>query len=173
MAKQKKPTLEEIEDKLDEARFFLGHVHDEKAKQAQPNKPSPKPFRYYLSALITAARSVIDLVEKSGRQDWPKQRSADEMALYRHVRQMRKESVHFGRIETIRRTEEVPIPLNPDPSQYHHPHLRAQALALRQHGVPWTEAEVHYIEFNGEKREVAAFFEDCVALLGRVVESLK
>jgi hypothetical protein len=44
-------------------------------------------------------------------------------------------------------------------------------LALRQHGVPW--AEVHYIEFNGEKREVAAFFEDCVALLGRVVESLK
>lgn len=41
-----------------------------------------------------------------------------------------------------------------------------------QGGGPWTVAEVHYIEFNGEKREVAAFFEECVALLSRVVAGL-
>jgi hypothetical protein len=64
--KSKKMDWELIEDKLDEARFFLGHLHDEKAKQARPNKPPPAPFRRYLSAFMTAARSVTDLIERGG-----------------------------------------------------------------------------------------------------------
>jgi hypothetical protein len=110
MMPKQKPTLTEIDDKLAEARFFLGHVRDEKAKQARVNKPPTEHFKFYLSALMTAVRSVTAAIEHSGRQTWRNQLNDYEKALFERSRQMRRESVHFGRIETTPEMEEVSIP---------------------------------------------------------------
>jgi hypothetical protein len=47
--------IEATKDKLDEARFFLGHMRAEAAKVIRQH---PEAFGHYFSAFITAARSV-------------------------------------------------------------------------------------------------------------------
>jgi len=47
--------IEATQDKLAEARFFLGHMQEEAARVM---RQKPEAFGHYLSAFITAARSV-------------------------------------------------------------------------------------------------------------------
>jgi hypothetical protein len=171
--KSKKLDWELIEDKLDEARFFLDHLHDEKAKQARPNKPPPAPFRPYLSAFMTAARTVTDLIERGGKQAWRKQLNATERALHDFAKKMRGDNVHKGRIETIPRAEEVPVHFSPDAYQLGNVHLRAQALALYGNGSVTTVAETHYVEMNNEKRDVVTVCDEYVDLLTKIVAQTK
>jgi hypothetical protein len=86
--------------KLEEARFFLGHLEQ---RQGQFNK-----FNFYLSAYVSAAMSVLDTMESEYKRrppdfsDWFKnaQDSMDEknkvlLALMYDLRQM---AVHEGRL---------------------------------------------------------------------------
>jgi hypothetical protein len=50
--------IEATQDKLDEARFFLSKLRQEKQRQEQLFRTDPKEFRYYVHAFLSAARSV-------------------------------------------------------------------------------------------------------------------
>ena len=159
-----------IEDKLAEADFFLGHLKHEKLLQARPNKTAPEHFRYYLSAFMTAARSVTKLIERSGQQSWQEQLKDAEKALHALATKLRNDSLYEGHIETTHRAEEVAIPFDPNP--YQPQLLRFQALQLGQSGGgPWTIADTHYVECNGEPREVVEFCEQYFSVLTRVVQN--
>jgi hypothetical protein len=167
--------IELTNDRLEEARFFLGQLRQHKTAQAQPNKPPPEHFRYYLNAFLTAARSVRSILENEESEKyrawigpWEAQHEA-EAALLEQMRKIRNISVHEGHIETTTRSKEVPIIVAPpDPYQVHA--LRAYALSLRQGGGPWTISDVHYVQLNGSEQEVVALCEQYVDALAKLVQ---
>jgi len=54
--------LEATRRKLDEARFFYGHIIKERQRKHFPDPPA---FRYYFSAFIQAARTSISATATS------------------------------------------------------------------------------------------------------------
>jgi hypothetical protein len=166
--------IERTKDRLQEARFFLGHLHDEREKHAHPNKPPLSHFRYYLHAFIGAARSVTWVLQSEEREKydawvglWDAQKSKAEKALQELTNDMRLSAVKRGHVETIARSEQVQIPIDPNPYQIHS--LRAYALQLRQGGGPWTTKEDHFVEFDGTEREITTVCEQYFQFLERLV----
>jgi hypothetical protein len=167
--------IELTKDRLEEARFFLSKLRQHRAAQAQPRRPPPEHFRYYLSAFVNAARSVPWVLqsEESEKYDawkgsWEAQRTEAENALLKLTKQMRNTSVHKGHIETRVRSERTPISVSPDPYQVHA--LRARSLSLSQGGGPWTISDVHFVELNGSEQEIVAICEQYVTHLTRLVQ---
>jgi hypothetical protein len=167
--------IEWTKDRVEEARFFLGKLRQHKAAQGLPSKPPPEHFRYYLSAFVSAARSVPWVLknEESKKYDawigtWEAQRTDAENALLKLTTKMRKTSVKEGHIEITIRSEGTPISVIPDPYQVHA--LRAHALSLRQGGGPWTISDVHYVELNGSEQEIVAVCEQYVDHLSKLVQ---
>jgi hypothetical protein len=112
--------IELTKDRLEEVQFFLGQLRQQKDRQAQPNKPPSKHFRYYLNAFLNAARSVEWVLEteepkkyKAWIGSWEAQRAKAEAALQKLMKDMRDTSVHEGLTETTIRSEEVPIIVAP------------------------------------------------------------
>jgi hypothetical protein len=104
--------IELTKDRLEEARFFLGQLRQHKTAQAQPNKPPPEHFRYYLNAFLNAARSVTWVLKKEEIEkykawigSWEAQRTQAEAALLALTTEMRNTSVKAGLIETTIRSE--------------------------------------------------------------------
>jgi hypothetical protein len=162
-------------DRLDEARFFLSKLQQHKAAQAQPRKPPPEHFRYYLSAFVNAARSVPWVLQSEEKEkydvwigSWEAKRTLEEEALLKLTKEMRNTSVKQGHIETTTRSEEVPIPTNPDPYQIGA--LRVHALRLREGGGPWTISDVHFVELQGTEQEIVTVCEDYTDHLTRLVQ---
>jgi hypothetical protein len=129
--------IELTKDRLEEARFFLGHLQQHKDRQARPKKPPPEHFRRYLNAFLNAATSVELILKKEEPKkykawigSWEAQRAKAEDALQELMRGKRNTSVHEGRTETTIRSEEVPIIVAP-PSPYQVHALRAYGLSLR------------------------------------------
>ena len=161
-------------DRLDEARFFLSKLQQHKAAQAQPRKPPPEHFRYYLSAFVNAARTVPWVLqsEEGEKYDawigsWEAKRTQEQQVLLSLITKMRNTSVHQGHIETTTRSEEVPIQTSPDPYQIHA--LRVHALRLREGGGPWTISDVHFVELGAEQ-EIVTVCEDYADHLTRLVQ---
>jgi hypothetical protein len=89
------PSLKNTKAKLDEARFFLDHLqkHRAAATSGSPRKPDPEPFAYYLSAFISAARSVTWVLQaeetekykawlsgwEERRENWAKDHRVDDI----------------------------------------------------------------------------------------------
>src|SRR6266478_3025373 len=103
-------------DRLAEARFFLEHLREERAKNAHPNKPLSAYFRYYLHAFISAARSVTWVLKseetekyKAWNPLWEAQISEAEKPLLKLATDMRNSALKEGRIETTTRSEDVRI----------------------------------------------------------------
>lgn len=167
--------IEAAKDKLEEALFFLGHLQDYMAEQAQPRKPPREISFYYLSAFLSAAKSVTSIVERDDEawfRSWKAQLTETEDALKKLATDMRNDTVHEGRLRTTPRSEEVPIPMSPDPYQGNIAR-RAHALHLRQQGGPWTMREVHYVEFQGTAREVVSVCEQYVQLLAKLIKDFE
>jgi hypothetical protein len=162
-------------DKLNEARFLLSKLLQQQAEQAQPHKPPSEEFRYYLSAFASAARSVTWVLQSEEREkydawssSWDAQRLEEYHALLELTNDMRNSAVKRGRIETVSRSEEVAIPLNPDPYQIHA--LRAYALSLRQGGGPRTHRDMHYVELEGKEQEIVIVCQRYVEFLTSLVQ---
>jgi hypothetical protein len=162
-------------DKLDEARFFLGHLEEQKVAQAQVRKPPPEHFFYYLSAFLGAAQSVTWVIKGEDEAwlcSWQVRLSeTEDDALKKLATDMRNATVHEGRLETTPRDEEVPIPTTLDPYQIHA--LRAYSLSLRQGGGPWTTKQEHYVERQGKEQEIVGLCERYVKLLARLVKDFE
>jgi hypothetical protein len=58
--------IERTRTKLDEARFFYGHL----VKQQKPFRHDPRAFRFYFSAFIQAARSVTWSLGNEEPEKW-------------------------------------------------------------------------------------------------------
>jgi hypothetical protein len=129
-------------DKLEEARFFLGHLREGRAKNAYPNKSPSAHFRYYLHAFTVAARSVTWAMQKEETEkykawlpSWEAQVSEAEGALLELTNTMRKSAAHGWRIETITRSEDVRIPINMKTVPYQA--FRPNAFLLMQGWDHW------------------------------------
>ena len=81
-----------IPKKLREAKFFLGHMRMESARSTQPDREH---FEFYLSAFLSAARSVTTFFEKRNQKAWWSQwranRSEDDRQLLNEMRIQRNE----------------------------------------------------------------------------------
>jgi hypothetical protein len=155
--KSTKPSLHEIRDKLAEADFFLQKLRHHKKLQRRPEKPPADEFRYYLSAFLTAARSVTDLMPRIGQDIRPKLNNA-EKKLHELYCNLRNASVHDGRIETTPGTKRVVLP--PDPG------------LSSMFGDVFTYAETHSVELNGKACEVVEVSQEYFDLLKREVDKL-
>jgi hypothetical protein len=167
--------IELTKDRLQEACFFLGHLQDERAKHARPNKPPLEHFRYYLNAFLSAARSVRDVLRSEENDkyhawcgSWNAQITETDDALFTLATKMRNSSVHEGHIEMTSRTEEVPIRETYDPGfQYH------RRFANWSQQQAWTIREVQYVELEGTERDVVTVCEQYIDVLTRMIDDFE
>ena len=167
--KKKKPDFEAIRDKLAEARDFLSELRQHRRLQERPEKPPAHKFRNNLSAFLTAARSVTDLIESNVKQNWKNDLTVSERDLDKWFRNTRRKSVHKGRIDTISESRKVPVPYEYD---LHRMHVVRFGFQDMFSGESYAYVQIHYFDFNGERREVVELCEVYFALLDRVVEKL-
>ena len=81
----RKPTIglpDLIRHKTAEAEFFLEHLKGHRAKRNQPDKPPPEEFLYNLSAFLSSAYSVGNLIKRK-RNRWWQQLNNQDWALHR------------------------------------------------------------------------------------------
>jgi hypothetical protein len=105
--------IERTRRKLDEARFFYGHLVNERRKTFRHD---PLAFRYYFSAFIQAARDVLRRAhyEEKGKWEawepkWRAKRSEEEQKLLDLTNELRINEVHRGGVDPIVEEEEVAI----------------------------------------------------------------
>jgi hypothetical protein len=106
-------TIEATKDKLDEARFFLGHMRAEAAKVV---KQHPEAFGHYFSAFITAARSVPWVLQCEQQENylvwrniWNAAKTDEERELENFTNERRLDEVKRNGAETAVTWEEVSI----------------------------------------------------------------
>src|SRR5436190_19053884 len=75
------PEIPKIQKKLCEAKFFLNHM----MQSARSTRLDHEHLEFYLSAFLSAARSVTDFFEKRNQKEWWSQwranRSPDDLQL--------------------------------------------------------------------------------------------
>jgi hypothetical protein len=176
------PILKNTKAKLAEARFFLGHLQEQRAAATggNPRKPDREPFAFYLSAFITAARSVTWVLqddekyaawlagwEEDRRCKWAEAHGVDIDGLLKLTNSMRVAVAHQdGHVKTRTETEMVPIITPLELHCYQINILRVHALRLAQDkdsGMPLTSSETHYID--GTDQEVVELCEQYVNYL--------
>jgi hypothetical protein len=149
--------IEATQDKLDEARFFLGKLRQKKQNQQQLAPTDPKVFRYYVSAFISAARSVPWALQSEEKEKydawiakWDAKDSTADKELKKLTNELRRDAIHLGGAETTPISEKVALRESEHPVFGHHFSLPPGAEP------PWIKVDVHYFEKNGKKEEVVA-----------------
>jgi hypothetical protein len=152
--------LDRVKKKLREAEFFLGKMQDEERERFGPKEP----FEFYLSAFLTASKSVVEVFEyliKTERADanrqwykgWKTKRGADEhlsnfvkcMADKRDAEVHRKGAGHRVKIEQ-----------REFPNTHLERSVGAFTLVGAPHGVPLGHYDVnrYYLTVNGSEQLV-------------------
>jgi hypothetical protein len=150
--------IEATKDKLDEARFFLGHMRAEAAKVV---KQQPEAFGHYLSAFITAARSVpwvlqCEQQEKylSWREKWDAAKTDEERELEKFTNERRLDEVKRKGAEAAITWMEVSIFKLPteqaDQFRVSDGAIRFQNLALGAAAPPAVNRAVHHFKEGGQ-----------------------
>jgi len=183
--------------KLEEAKFFLGHLKGEQGKDVQP-------FGFYLSALLNAAYSMTDLLGREAKTElkkgadkrklakmrfdewyraWVDGLPGDDHKVWVLMEAQRRDEVHGLGAETVAETKAVPLER---PSRAH-PAFYAQMISAppaifgdawaeerRRLGLPswvqaWREAQIHHFEIEGERQEVVKVCVHYVGVLQRLL----
>ena len=127
--------------KLREAKFFLSHMRIESARSTQPDREH---FEFYLSAFLSAARSVTGFFEKKTQpkikawwSQWKKDkdRSEDDRRLLNQMTKERDNEVHEAGADVAHRLEDVPLSKIETASGLH-------AAYAPYFGEPWGEPQV-------------------------------
>ena len=83
------PEIPKIQKKLCEAKFFLNHM----MQSARSTRLDHEHLEFYLSAFLSAARSVTDFFEKRNQEAWWSQwranRSPDDLQLLNQMTKQR------------------------------------------------------------------------------------
>jgi hypothetical protein len=163
--------IEATQKKLAEARFFLGHMREEANK---PNRQNPDAFDHYLSAFISAARSVLWVLHHERKEEWEnfepgwKSRlTGDESKLLKFTNEQRIESVKKKGASTT--VEFVMVPMIRLHGHRSVPAHLAQFGGLfeagNKIGVP-----VHHFDVEGTKTEVIELCNRYLRFLEKTIE---
>jgi hypothetical protein len=149
--------------KLREAKFFYGHL----ARESQQRVFSqPEAFAYYLSAFVSAARSVGYVLQKEEKKkydvwfpSWERSLTSEERKLLKFMNRQRVAEVHSEGAETTAELEYIPIvELRQD--RFGHPayglHVFEPPLPLGQppSTPPSIGRPVHYFTIDGNPEKV-------------------
>lgn len=165
--------IEATQDKLAEAHFFLGKLVQEKEERQQPVRTERKEFWYYVSAFLSAARSVLWVLQSEERErydawhaTWDDRLTEADHELLKLTTEQRNAAVKRGVVKMTAVSEKVPL------RDSEHPiyglHIFAPP-ATPPPWPPWTVRDVHYFEVDGRKDEVIATCEAYFELLTKIV----
>jgi hypothetical protein len=154
--------IEATKDKLDEARFFLGHLRQE---AAQVMRLRPEAFGHYLSAFITAARSVPWVLQKEEPEKyrtwvdgWDATLTAEDKEFLKFTNERRVDDAHRRGAETDVTWEEISIFKLPsdqaDQFRASDGAIMFQNLALGV-GPPTVLRAVHHFKEGGQPNVIA------------------
>lgn len=164
--------IEATERKLREAQFFLVHIAAE-SRRAVRNEPDA--FGFYLSALLSAARSVTFALqyEEKDKYDawfptWLGNRSAEDQELLKFLKTQRNYDQKRGGPEVAVVWEYIPVTQLRTESRTH------PAYGFHWFGPPGTPPPtvgipVHSFESASGEREVMATCQRYVGLLAELV----
>ena len=156
--------IEATRRKLDEARFFYGHLVKERQKTFRHD---PSAFRFYLSAFIQAARSITWRLGneepekwKAWRPKWEGTLSDEDKKLMKVTRKLRNAEVkHSGTDPTVE-LEEVAVHelvMSADfDLERQHPAYGVHVFAPPGTPSPKTRRAAYYFENEDGKEEVTA-----------------
>ena len=165
-------------DKLDESRFFLGHLKEEDSK---PWGHQQKAFQYYLSAFLSAANSVVYVVDhdigkgvaKKHFREWKNtKRSQGDRELLNWRSDLRGSELHREGLETSTREKAVPAEMVPGFEVFGPPASllgEGHTTWLKEQGLPpWSRGAVYVHEYYfpfGDKTRVIQTCEQVIVLL--------
>jgi len=160
--------------KLREAWFFLWHLGETESKQ-----PTPEEFDYFLSAFLSAARSVVYKVYFwSGERwkivdDWKATRTADDLKFFDSMTGLRDAEVHNEGITTIR--EQEAAPMRPSFDERYSTRFAA-LLAAGMLGETTVYIDRHYINLEADRvkavpacKRFAALVEDLLRYVDALI----
>ena len=158
-----------IPKKLREAKFFLGHM----MQSARSTRLDHEHFEFYLSAFLSAARSVTGFFEKKTQpkikawwSQWRANRSEDDRQLLNEMRIQRNNEVHEEGADIAHRLEDVALSKIETASGLH-------AAYAPSFGEPWGEPQislkVYYFTLGGKPVNVIETCQRYVILLERAV----
>ena len=156
--------LEATRRKLDEARFFYGHLIKERQRKHFPDPPA---FRYYFSAFIQSARSVTWALKneepetwKAWEPTWKNTLSAKDKKLLNLTNELRLDEAKRGGANALVEWEEVALhgllALTDVEPWRQHPAYGGHVFAPP--GVPPPKAfrQAYYFEDEDGKEQVTA-----------------
>jgi hypothetical protein len=164
--------IEATKAKLAEADFFYRKLE---AQRQRVVRNEPEAFGYYLSAFLSAARSVQWVLKTEQRDkydewvtDWDKSRSGDDLDLWRHFNKQRVETVKRKGTDVTQRSEVIS-----------HSELFSTRGGSQVHvsgGVPGTPLPEFYrlvssFKFGDDEMEVVQACGKYLALMHKLVES--
>ena len=159
-----------IPKKLREAKFFLGHM----MQSARSTRLDHEHFEFYLSAFLSAARSVTTFFEKRNQKAWWSQwkanrasKSPEDLRLLNQMTKQRDNEVHEKGADVAHQLEDVPLSKIETASGLH-------AAYAPSFGEPWGEPQislkVYYFTLGGKPVNVIETCQRYVGLLERAVE---
>jgi hypothetical protein len=155
-----------VRKKLAEARFFLGHMNEQEGRLLGDREP----FNFYLSAFLSAGRSVGFCYPERQRKAWEKAAlSPDEQRLIKFMVEDRDREVHASGSHRTVAQESVPLPMGTS-------HLDGATIFIAgPPGMPPTVATKPTYNFaidgtEGKATEVCAEY---LSLLQQMVEEFE
>jgi hypothetical protein len=163
------PEVPKIQKKLREAKFFLGHM----SQSARSTRLDHEHLEFYLSAFLSAARSVTDFFERKQKAWWSQwkanraSKSPEDLRLLNQMTKQRDNEVHEKGADVSHQVEDVPLSKIETPLGLH-------AAYAPSFGEPWGEVKVgrkvYYFMLGGKAVPVIETCQRYVGLLERAVE---
>ena len=167
------------DDKLSEARFFLKHLRGERESQQQTHAGhlkkvarSSNVFRYYVSAYLSAAVSVIYFLEakdKAWVRKWRLKLPEPQREFFNRMQSQRNSEVHELNPKISVENKAVPIEFVPSVQVLPYDILRYDTVEIESGLVRvWVQAPQSYFELTGEPAEVSQACTQHFALVERL-----
>ena len=158
------PEVPKIQKKLCEAKFFLNHM----MQSARSTRLDHEHLEFYLSAFLSAARSVTDFFERKQKAWWSQwkanraSKSPEDLRLLNQMTKQRDNEVHEEGADVAHRIEDVPLSKIETPSALH-------VAYAPSFGEPWGEVQVglkvYYFTLGGKTVNVIETCRRYVGLL--------
>lgn len=165
--------IEATERKLREAQFFLRHLFAESGKA---DRNEPEAFGFYLSGLLSAARSVTFALqyEEKDKYDtwfptWLQNRNREEQALLEFLKSQRNYEQKRGGAEVTVVWEYIPVTQVKAETRGHPAYYGFHWFGPPGTPPPTVGIPVHLFEASGGDREVIAACQRYVDLLAELV----
>lgn len=132
------PEVPKVSKKLREARFFLGQM-EQLGRSTASTRLDHDHFEFYLSAFLSAARSITDYFERDRKyrvwyRDWKMSQPEEDRQLINQMTNQRDLEVHEEGANIAHELEDVPLS-KIDMSGLH-------AAYAHSFGEPWGEPQV-------------------------------